>query len=621
MIPSLPSRPARPGTDRPARPPVPARAAVPARAPAPARASTLALTLASTLASALGAAHAPALAQDVDPAGGAEPGAWPVDDGAPLRILAARHGVGIGHAMRFDWVSLPRAERYEAIVAREFDLVTPESSMKWEPLRPARDEYDFRDLDRLAAFARANDIELHGHPLVWYRLNPPWVRELPAGELAQEMISHIETVTTRWPGLYPVWDVVNEAVEDDGDGFRDSPFLEAMGPSYVDVAFGAARASDPDAALVYNDYDIGWPNPKSDAAFALLDDLVARGVPVDGVGFQMHLDLDFARAEGFSRRMQDAADRGLDVYVTEFDVTVRGAADFVEQGLLYEDVLERCLMQPACRAFQVWGLHDKYSFRPQFDPLPFDDELDPKPAFFAMRRALEAEPVHPEGCALDGLEVVSGAVVPTGTAAGGSAGAAPVARCDGVRLGPGYAELAVRYRNLDAAPATLEVRVAGSNEPVASVALPPTEAGVDGAFDTLRVDALSMPTGDATLELELLGAGAGTALDALLFDAPAGPVVDGFGTGLTGPGTGTPGGAGTARAAIGGGGAQGGRAGGGEPVAGAAPAGGDVPGDQAGDLAGDGGAGGSGGGGGGSPDAPWLVALAAALALRVRRGR
>ena len=546
------------------------------------------------------------------PIGADEPGAWPPDDGAPLRELAARHGVGIGHAMRFDWPSLERAERYEAIVAREFDLVTPESSMKWDPLRPTPETYDFRDLDRLAAFARANDIELHGHPLVWYRLNPDWVRELPAAELAEAMVSHIETVVTRWQDLYPVWDVVNEALSADGGELQDSPFLRAMGPDYLDVAFGAARASDPDATLVYNDYDIGWPNPKGEAALALVDGLVERGVPLDAVGFQMHLDLDFAHAEGFSQAMQDVADRGLDVYVTEFDVAVRDATDFDEQALLYEDVLERCLMQPACRAFQVWGLDDDFSFRRNLLPLPFAQGLEPKPAFYAMRRALSVEPVHPETCALDGLAVASGAVAPSGSGAA-------LARCEGVRLGPGYAELAVRYRNAGDGSARLEVRVAGTAEPVASVELAPTVDAGDGPFDTLRASTVSMPTGDVDLELELVvdgipggGAGVGTgvgadvALDALLFDAPAGPVVEGFGIGSTGPGTGPPGGAGTARAAIGGGGALPGTSGGGEPVASGAPSGAPTA-EASGRRS-----------GGGVPDAPWLVALSALIALRAR---
>ena len=547
----------------------------------------------------------PSAAQDAP--GGAEPGppVWPVDDGPPLRELAARHGVRVGHAMRFDWPSLRGAELYETIVAREFDIVTPESSMKWQPLRPAPGEYDFRDLDRLADFAEANDIELHGHPLLWYRLNPDWVGEIPAAELAEETLSHIETVMARWPGRYRVWDVVNEAVDDDGGGLRDSPFLEAMGPDYIDIAFAAARAADPDAELIYNDYDIGWPNPKNEAVFELLDGMIARDVPLDGVGFQMHLDLDFAHAEGFSQAMQDAADRGLDVYVTEFDVAVPGPEDFDEQALLYEDVLERCLMQPACRAFQIWGLDDRRSFRQDVLPLPFYVDFRPKPAFFAMRRALATRPVHPESCELEGLDTVSGAVFPVARA-GSAPGAAALARCAAVDLGPGYAELAVRYRNADAPDARLEVRVAATGEPVASLPLAPTVQTRDGPFETLRAATVSMPVGELDLELELVGADAGVAVDALLFDVPGGPVVDGFGEGSSGPGTGPAGGAGVERAAIGGGGALPGTSGGGEPVAGEGVSQEGVP-----DAV-------TGGGGGGPLGPGALVALLMALAGRAR---
>ncbi len=564
---------------------------------------------------------------------------WPVDDGAPLRVLAERHGIGIGHAMRFNWPALDDSAVYEDIVAREFGLVTPESSMKWDPLRPSPGEYDFRDLDALDAFADEHDILLHGHPLVWYRLNPEWVDELPPAALEEAMVSHIRTLMTRWPGRYPVWDVVNEAVDDDGAALRDSPFLDAMGPDYIDIAFRAARAADPGATLLYNDYDIGWPTAKRDAVFELLDDMIARDVPVDGVGFQMHLDLDFAHAEGFSTTMQAAADRGLDVYVTEFDVTVPGPADFDAQGLLYEDILERCLMQPACKAFQVWGLDDVHSFRPQFRPLPFDEDFGAKPAFFAMRRALETAPVHPESCSLDGAVVVSGAIVVAGPVAGSgevgsdgvgsdgvgsdgvgsdgvgdadaSVNASATARCDGVGLGPGYAELAVRYANPGEVDGSLAVRVAGTNEPVLSLALPPTVDTGDGSFETLRAATVSMPVGDVALELELVGDA--VALDALLFDAPAGAVADGFGIGSTGEGAGVPGGAGIVRAAIDEGGAQDGTAGGGPGTA--------VP-----DTGGEGGPArdvaparvGGGGSGGGTTGALWLLALAGAL--RTRRG-
>ena len=603
----IPSRHRRPGDRPPRRPSGRDRPSDRAR-------RTGGFALAAAAFAAGGLAPAPALAQDVPDEDDAGP-VWPVDDGAPLRALAARHGVRIGHAMRFDWPSLRYADVYEAIVAREFDIVTPESSMKWEPLRPAPGEYDFGDLDRLAGFARDHDIELHGHPLLWYRLNPDWVDELPAAELARETISHIETVMTRWPGLYRGWDVVNEALTDDGEDLRESPFLRAMGPDYVDVAFAAARASDASATLLYNDYDIGWPAPKGAAALELVDGLLARDAPLDGVGFQMHLDLDFAHAEGFSAAMQAVADRGLEVWVTEFDVAVRGPEDFDEQALLYEDVLERCLMQPACRAFQVWGLDDGHSFRRPVSPLPFDEDFRPKPAFFAMRRALSTRPVHPEACELEGLAAASGAVSPA--PAGGSDGTGPagvaLARCAGVDLGPGYAELAVRYRNADAPDARLEVRVAGTGEPVASLALPPVVPDADGAFGTLRAATASMPVGETGLELELVGADAGVALDALLFDAPAGAPVEGFGEGLRGPGTGPPGGAGTPRGAIGGGGALPGESGGGEPVPGEEGA------DGAGEAAASGGAGTGGASGGGGPFGPGaLAALGAAFLARAR---
>jgi len=465
-------------------------------------------------------------AQDAPPTDGV-PQDWPLDDAPGLATLAARHGLSIGNAMRDGFQTLERAELYRRIVSHEFDITTPESSLKWALLRPTEQRYMYAPLDAIVDFAAREGIDLHGHPLVWHRINPPWLDSVAPERVEAVMTAHIAEVVGRYRGRFQVWDVVNEALEDAGPALRSSVFFDAMGERFIDIAHAAAHEADPGAELIYNDFGVGWPTVKSEGMFALLGRLQARGVPLDGVGFQMHIDHPFAHVEGVSTNLQRAADLGLDVWITEFDVGVQSVDDYDAQATLYEDILKRCLMQPACRAFQIWGLDDFYSFRPFVDPLPFDDRVQPKPAFFAMRRALSSEPVHLESCELEGLRVSRGDIVPVVAAGGqGALSEAAIARCDGVRLGPGYARLSVRYRNAGTLAPSLSVSTA-AGEVLARVALEPTAATRNGVHRTVTIDTAVRPIGDTTLVVAVEGdpEGAGVVgIDALLFESPDGPV-------------------------------------------------------------------------------------------------
>ena len=161
------------------------------------------------------------------------------------------------------------------------------------------------------------------------------------------MVGHIDAVVKRYAERIEVWDAVNEGLNDDGTGYRENVFFEALGPEYIDEAFRAARVAD--ATLLYKDFDIGCLSLKSDRAFELVTDLQNRGIPLDGVGMQMHIDHTFARAEGFSSNMQRVADRGLEIWITEFDVAVLQLSDCEQQGVVYKDFIRRCLMQPIPR--------------------------------------------------------------------------------------------------------------------------------------------------------------------------------------------------------------------------------------------------------------------------------
>lgn len=424
--------------------------------------------------------------------------------GERLRVLADRLNFQIGYAAKYDFASLNRSDLHQQVVSQEFNIVTPENSMKWELSQPDQGGFDFTDMDTLRGFADAHGMALHGHPLVWYRQLPAWVEALPASELETVMRLHIDTVVRRYAQRVEVWDVVNEALNDEGTGFRESPFLAAMGPAYIDIAFETARAADPTARLLYNDYKVGWLTPKADAMYDLVVDMQSRGVPLDGVGLQMHIEHTFEHAEGFSSNMQRFADRGLDIYITEFDVGVEQPENYQRQAMVYEETISRCLMQPLCKALQIWGVDDFYSWRAYVDPLPFDDEFRVKPAYYGMQRALSGQPVHVETCEAAAGEVRSGSIYSLGSEI----------TCRGVSLSSEYNSVWIRYRNPGAATASVVLYAGGSL--LASAMLPPVAGSAEGDYATLQLP-LGTVDGNHDITLVFGGEAADVGIDALMF--------------------------------------------------------------------------------------------------------
>ena len=270
--------------------------------------------------------------------------------------------------------------------------------MKWALIQPEQDRYDFKDADRLVDFARAHQMIVRGHTLVWYRQLPDWVttRAWTRPALERALHDHIRTVVGRYKGRIAQWDVVNEAIADDGT-LRDNVFLRVIGPEYIDLAFKWAHAADPGALLFYNDYDLELRGPKARAALALVRSMHDRGVPIDGVGIQSHDFQVRAPAPGrLLNALQSYATLGLDVAVTELDVPLQLPADparLEAQAAIYRQVLDACLAVKRCHTFVTWGFTDKHSWVPGEYPgfgaaLPFDAEYRPKPAYAALRAGL-----------------------------------------------------------------------------------------------------------------------------------------------------------------------------------------------------------------------------------------
>ena len=180
---------------------------------------------------------------------------------------------------------------YREVLKREFNMLVGENMMKYGELCPSEGHYNWTAADALVEFAEANDMRLRGHTLVWHHQLPSWLasRTWTAPEVQDLLEQHIKTVVGRYRGRILAWDVVNEAIADEG-GYRTYSFwYRHLGPEYIPMAFRWAREADPHAILYYNDYSSEDISPKSDAIYDLVRELKQAGVPVDGVGWQMHV--------------------------------------------------------------------------------------------------------------------------------------------------------------------------------------------------------------------------------------------------------------------------------------------------------------------------------------------
>jgi endo-1,4-beta-xylanase len=287
---------------------------------------------------------------------------------------------------------------YSRTAARELGIVTPENDMKFGPIHPQPTSYSFANADAIVNFAQARGIQVRGHTLVWHSQLPSWItgRSWTRDELTAVLREHIMTVVGRYKNRVACWDVVNEAIDDQGN-LRSTIWLQTIGPEYIEMAFRWANQADPDARLFYNDYSAEGLNAKSDAVYALVQDLLRKGVPIHGVGFQAHLlQASPPRVQDISTNMTRLAALGLSVHFTELDIRIQEpftSAKLVQQADLYRSLGQACVSAPNCNGFILWGFTDKYSWIPrQFSgyggALIFDSQYLPKPAYFGLSDAL-----------------------------------------------------------------------------------------------------------------------------------------------------------------------------------------------------------------------------------------
>lgn len=307
--------------------------------------------------------------------------------GNRLSEIAAGSGIQFGSAISPVFYMQADGGVYESIAASEFGVMTPESSMKWIAINPLPGKFEFADMDNLVSFAQVNDMQVRGHPLVWHRSLPEWVEQTDATDREVHMREYITRVMQRYSDAVTYWDVINEPIAD-GGGLRDSLWLEAMGEQYMDIAFAQARELDPTAVLVLNEYDIGFAGPKFDSLLSLLDRLGERDVPVDAVGFQLHVFSSFDQFDELAANMAAIAERGLDIHITELDVAIVDGDSEQTQADVYKGIVDVCLAQARCTVIQSWGFTDRYSFRTTQTPLYLDRDYMAKPAYQSLQEAL-----------------------------------------------------------------------------------------------------------------------------------------------------------------------------------------------------------------------------------------
>jgi endo-1,4-beta-xylanase len=325
----------------------------------------------------------------------------------PLRSLTQQHNIHIGSAVAYPQIQTENT--YADTLADEFDMVTPENAMKFQIIHPAQDTFDFHDADVIVDFAEDNNMQVRGHTLVWHSQLPSWLTSetWTRDELIAILQDHITTVVTRYRGRVAAWDVVNEAFCDDGS-LRPTFWLQGcgkpecpgIGPEYIEMAFEWAHAADPQAKLFYNDYGAEGSGDKSNAIYSLVSDMVQRGVPIHGVGLQMHVGIDSPpNSQDVAANISRLGAIGLDVHITEMDVKIISGSGLryeklIKQAAVYSDMFDVCLSQDACKAFIMWGFTDKYSWiyaeegssYPDEAPLIFDPEYNPKFAYSQVSR-------------------------------------------------------------------------------------------------------------------------------------------------------------------------------------------------------------------------------------------
>jgi endo-1,4-beta-xylanase len=272
----------------------------------------------------------------------------------------------------------------DATVRREFNMITPGNEMKPDATEPNQNQFNFTRGDQIYNWAIARGMRVRGHTLAWHGQQPGWMQRLEGSALRSAMINHINGVMAHYKGKLYAWDVVNEAYADGNSGARRDSNLQRTGNDWIEVAFRTARAADPSVKLCYNDYNTdNWTAPKTQGVYNMVKDFKARGVPIDCVGFQSHFTGGSSLPSNFQTTLSSFAALGVDVQLTEVDVTNASPTQ-------YAGLTQACMSVPRCAGITLWGFRDSNSWRSSEKPLPFDGNNNKKPAYQSILDALNS---------------------------------------------------------------------------------------------------------------------------------------------------------------------------------------------------------------------------------------
>jgi endo-1,4-beta-xylanase len=322
----------------------------------------------------------------------------PAAPATSLRAIAESRGLLVGSAAG-------TGEPYQETLAREFNYLTPANETQWYSIS----QHGYGPADRLVDFALANKMKVKGHSLLcdsaglsWYM---DWIYQLSADNLRATVQKHIQEEVGRYKGKVYAWNVVNEAV-DDTQGLGQTIFLKKLGDGYIADAFRIAHEADPNALLMYNDYGAEGVNAgnnfKSDRVYAFVKKLLADGVPIHGVGLQMHDSAtvypDPAGVEANVRRLTAL---GLKVDISEMDIRIHDAPGAMSEKLelqrkVYHDIIAACVKVEGFMGVTFWGFTDAFSWIAKGEsgystddaPCIFDAQCNPKPAYYGVLEAL-----------------------------------------------------------------------------------------------------------------------------------------------------------------------------------------------------------------------------------------
>lgn len=345
--------------------------------------------------------------------------AQPTDTRSLKKAVGTRFKTGVGISFR-----VLRNERDAALIKQHFEILTPENCMKPQGIHPKENEWNFGPTDSFAQFARDNQLEMVGHCLVWAKddRTDEWMMTEGENEVSKETLlkrveNHVETVVKRYADVVTHWDVVNEAIGDSDEGLlRDSIYSRTSGMDFIVTAFKTARKYDPDALLIYNDYN-GHKPGKREKLIQFLTELKAKGAPIDAYGMQGHFELGDNSLEELKTTFGELRKLGIQVVVSELDIDVVKRGRWWAEGGKYRDELQSFdpyknglpseVAEQMCDQYiklfrlfdeyqdtiarvSFWNLHDGQSWLNYFPwqrvnyPLLFDRDRKPKAAFDAV---------------------------------------------------------------------------------------------------------------------------------------------------------------------------------------------------------------------------------------------